>query len=702
MLEKSLRFINKTKKQLEITLDKKGPAEIAKIPAYCHIFENLLAHHREIRCITEVTPKNIRYCKKLLGLVSELRHLDNVHGMMATNESGHMVTSFLHNDKSRKEIFHGNTNELIAQGKYFFDILWKNAVPASKRIREIEHGIDPVKSQMIENVKEICSKMDEIITESTDICLCSSIANLHFSGNHYVNINKEIIKNHQNYINKGIRWITSISDKEDIDTVKSFTHRHLSIRHSSEIPPLNFIVTDKYFASFTEKIIGGEIFSNLLFSNDPLYVDQFSTIFNKTWQQSALAEDRIRELMDPTFFKAKIILDPINSLKVVKELYSSAKNEILIILPSVNGLLRIIKSEDLAKLNHLASKGITVKILIVQNQNQNDKYIKKLNNECSHVKIKMPQFDLSFLHGVIILDRAKTVIVKIKNDNTIDLAKAVENTTIMDGHITALSYASIFETIWNQAAKLENLKEINDELESNKKLQQEFFAMIAHELRNPIQPIIGMTEYLKEKIKDKRQIELLDSIINSGRRLNTLTENIIDVSHIEDGLFSIQKKRIDLRRLILETIKIYETFLKQNRKKIEFKFNSADKECFVLIDRDRIEQTLSNLFLNSIRSISRKGSVNGLISIHISKPKLVNLNEKKEMIQQVIELIIEDNGQGIDSKIMPHLFEKFKSTDGHGLGLYISRKIIEAHSGKIWVDKNKKDGSRFIFSLPLK
>jgi len=121
----------------------------------------------------------------------------------------------------------------------------------------------------------------------------------------------------------------------------------------------------------------------------------------------------------------------------------------------------------------------------------------------------------------------------------------------------------------------------------------------------------------------------------------------------------------------------------------------------VIGDRTRIEQVVSNLVYNSIKSISREiDKKEGRISIKIEKPKRKSIKIKGT--KQMIEVVIEDNGEGIDPKIIPNLFTKFsKSIDGNGLGLYISRKIIEAHGSKIWADNNKKNGAIFSFSLPV-
>jgi signal transduction histidine kinase len=130
--------------------------------------------------------------------------------------------------------------------------------------------------------------------------------------------------------------------------------------------------------------------------------------------------------------------------------------------------------------------------------------------------------------------------------------------------------------------------------------------------------------------------------------------------------------------------------------------SSITEKYFVVGDRIRIKQVVSNLIHNSIKSISRENDKKeGWISINIKKPKRKKVYQVGRS-RAMIEVAIEDNEDGIDPKMIPNLFIKFsKSINGNGLELYISRKIIDAHGGKIWIDNNKKDGTIFRFSLPM-
>lgn len=214
----------------------------------------------------------------------------------------------------------------------------------------------------------------------------------------------------------------------------------------------------------------------------------------------------------------------------------------MIILPSINGLFRLINSGNLEKLNESGSKGISVKILIIQSHKIN--HLKDVKIKYSEIEFRTPRFHFPIKNRITIIDRTKTIILKINDDTKTKIPQAAGITTFIEGESTAWSYTAIFDTLWKQSETVEKLKKINKKLQSDEKRQKEYIDIIAHELRSPIQPIIGLTEYVKEKIKDKKQIALLDSVIASGQKLNTLTENILVVSRNEDPLIHSQKGEI--------------------------------------------------------------------------------------------------------------------------------------------------------------
>ncbi len=187
-----------------------------------------------------------------------------------------------------------------------------------------------------------------------------------------------------------------------------------------------------------------------------------------------------------------------------------------------------------------------------------------------------------------------------------------------------------------------------------------------------------------------------DIIIRNTKRLQSLIESILDVTKIEGNMFVLCKEKFSLSGLILSIMQEYKNNLDKD-KTIEFEYKNDDIDIEIYGDRNRLYQGISKLISNSVKFIPKAGK----ITINIKK----EIDDKYDNKSNEIAIIsVKDTGIGIDMEILPRLFEKFVSNSfqGPGLGLYISRKMIEAHGGKIWAENNKDGkGATFSFSLPI-
>ena len=251
--------------------------------------------------------------------------------------------------------------------------------------------------------------------------------------------------------------------------------------------------------------------------------------------------------------------------------------------------------------------------------------------------------------------------------------------------------------------KTNELQIANQELLLHDKLQKDFINVAAHELRTPIMPILGLSEFLYEKVLNKnlkQEIlkESLQIIVRNSSRLHKLIESLLDVTRIESDKLRLNKERFDIYKLVNDTINDFTNKFENTEKNI-FKVvysndfdDDKDGIIFVYADRDRIQEVISNLLNNAY-----KFTENGQTIVKIKK-KIDNENKQ-------VKIIVKDSGTGIDKEILPRLFEKFatKSEAGTGLGLYISKKIVEAHGGKIGGENNSSDdrGVTFYFTLPI-
>jgi signal transduction histidine kinase len=238
-----------------------------------------------------------------------------------------------------------------------------------------------------------------------------------------------------------------------------------------------------------------------------------------------------------------------------------------------------------------------------------------------------------------------------------------------------------------------SLQDANTQLKEQEKIQKEFINVAAHELRTPIQPILGLSGILCSNLKDSSQQEMMEIVMRNAKRLQRLSQDILDVSKIESRLMSLSKSKIDLTEKINTVMNDIKNApaneSKEGRVKIIFE---PKQPLIVLADGDRLYQVLFNLIKNALK-FTDKGEV------EINAKRKNSSNNNSEAI-----VTIRDTGSGIDPEIMPRLFSKFatRSDSGTGLGLYISKSIIEAHGGKMWAQNNPDGlGATFSFSLPL-
>lgn len=249
-----------------------------------------------------------------------------------------------------------------------------------------------------------------------------------------------------------------------------------------------------------------------------------------------------------------------------------------------------------------------------------------------------------------------------------------------------------------------NLLLANEKLSLQSKIQRDFINITAHELRTPIVPIITLTELLYNKItkenktqknlskESEKKQEFLQVILRNCYRLHRLTEDILDVTKIESQTLKLNKERVQLNEIIMNVVNDYKDIISKKRygsDKIRIVYEPSKDNTFVNADKVRLSQVLSNLLDNALK-FTKEGNI-------IITTKKLKENEE-------IMVSIKDSGTGIDPEILPQLFKKFatKSEQGTGLGLFISKNIIEAHGGIMRGENNSEsNGSTFCFTLPI-
>ena len=240
---------------------------------------------------------------------------------------------------------------------------------------------------------------------------------------------------------------------------------------------------------------------------------------------------------------------------------------------------------------------------------------------------------------------------------------------------------------------ISQLREANDALMLSNQAKSQFLNTVSHELRTPLSTIVGYAEFLEDGLAgplNSEQANYLGEIQAGARRLTLLVDDLLDVARIDAGTFHLELRDVDLREKVDQALR---SLVPQARaKRIRVDANLPATCAVVLMDPARIEQVLLILIGNAIKFTPIDGKV------------LVNVNRT----DQAVEVAVQDTGIGIPASQLSRVFDKFYQVDpsttrdfgGAGLGLYISRAIVEAHGGHISVQSQEGQGSRFAFDLP--
>lgn len=391
-------------------------------------------------------------------------------------------------------------------------------------------------------------------------------------------------------------------------------------------------------------------------------------------------------------------------------------------------LLAVGASQELVGLDYF---GDVVQAFVNRNADLNSHASKMLNGESGYVLYDYGRGErLTTYRPVYVADKPTYFLQVVTPTATIYSQiepilsrESAKLTLFLAGSIAASAVLVIFLLFWNSFLRKEVgkrtlalqksnslLADTNEKLNQRDHLQKEFINIAAHEMRTPIQPILGMSDMITEKIKslldhdsiteqqsatvlsrsDSSSVQILamlDVIVRNAKRLDKLSNNLLDVSKIENSSLKLYKERVDLNKKIRNALADASSATGNTQNKVDVIFEPHSEPIIVEGDKTRLYEVISNLVYNAI-----KFTCKGTVTV---------ISEKRDGYALVS---VKDTGTGIDPEIMPRLFTKFatRSEKGMGLGLYISKNIIEAHGGKIWAQNNSDGiGATFTFTLPL-
>ncbi len=496
------------------------------------------------------------------------------------------------------------------------------------------------------------------------------------------------------------RFITEIT-KENI----TFCKELLKIASVHHLPGLkgNFAVNEnEYIASATMKNL--QLLSQVVYSNSKAVVEQHNFFFENLWDKSISAIEKIDEIERGIIPEiVNVIKNPFEIKNIYFDVLKSSLTEIMLILTTSTVFMREENDGIMQSLIDASNRNVKIRIITPSFSNAKN----EIDNISQKNKIEVRRIESPFdaRINILVVDGKYSLIVELKNDTKKKFTEAVGSAIYSTSQPNVVSFVTIFETLWKQTELYEKLKDADNlkeeyikKLRLADKAKDEFVNIAAHELRTPTQSILTFANLLKYDINKNESIE---AIYRNAKRLNVLIKNILDVTKIESNKLVLHQENFNLNDLLTTVIKDYTRQLKKPTYKRHIKLyytlqnEILGPDALIHADKERIIQVISNLLDNAIKFIERDGLIR--ITLKISKGD-------SPYAYGYTEIIIKDTGSGISEEIFPHLFSKFstRSFQGTGLGLYISKNIIESHGGSMWAENNKDGkGATFSFRIPL-
>jgi two-component system sensor histidine kinase VicK len=452
----------------------------------------------------------------------------------------------------------------------------------------------------------------------------------------------------------------------------------------------NFGVSEtEYLASATldkEKVV-----PLLIYSNVKQFVKQQQYVFQTLWNKAIPAEQRIEEIQ---LGKEHEFLEVCPDRREAASVYSSfaelVQSEALLILPNSKALLLEYDLGILHKLVDAAAKRKAVVRIICPLDDKNAKIAEWLSDKGG------PTIQLLDGDGtdstIFVVDGKLLFRAEYKSDQAEKFSDAIGYAVYSSSKPTVDSFKSFFEMLWNSRLLAEKLKEAE-------RIQREFIHVAAHELRTPIQPILGIAEMIESNLQEKRdgsssiKPEEIEMIARNARRLQRLSEDILDIARIESNSLTLHKSLFNLKDVLTLLVQDCRKQIQMDCREVKVIYQQPndddDDDIKVYADKERIMQVLGNLLSNALKFTKQ-----GTITIRAEQS-----DDKSQLTVKVT-----DTGLGIDHTLLLRLFTKFatKSDKGTGLGLYISKSIVEAHGGRILAENNTDGkGATFTFTLPI-
>jgi len=684
-----LAVASRARKSICSYADSNAPSVIIELREnYDHI-RDLHARGVRIRYITEVTKENAHYCARMMAeLSAEVRHIDGVRGNFTVTDTEYIsIPQRPKGGKIPRELIYSNLPELVEQNQFFFETLWSSSVPAEDRIRELQDGKPRYGTRMIRDQYDVLNETIRMVENSNEYSVSSVSGGLLYAYTYSFDTFKEILDKHRAGQHKGIRWLTTINE-DAVEAAKKFLDLGMEIRHTGNIPTESFGISDKEVGVTLSRLEGGRLNNRALFSNEPIYLEHYGSLFEELWVNATDARERIRQIEEgieePLM---KIIRNRQEVQRVYLQLINQAKDEILLLLPTTNTYLR---EEEIgvieAMQSAVADRG--VKVLMLSPDSSAKDGVQKFNKgQGTKQEGRINYKSIRAAKGphtvtILVVDRKESLIIELSDDSKLAFDKAIGLATYSNRGSTVKSNIRFFERMWEESEAREREERLLQKEIRSRREAQLLQDILAHDIRNFNQISLTSAELLKNEYATPEALPLIEEILSATERSSNLIERAKNLGKIISQQ-EVKLSPIDLGESLRRSIDLVS---KAHREK---KVNTtvALKSRALVVADEFLDEVFTNILSNAVNYTEGQD-----VPLDISIEEAVGSDEN-HVGKLYYRISFADHGRGIPDQVKPRVFTRYLETArGSGLGLSIVYAlVVDRYSGRVEV-RNRVEG----------